>query len=226
MRLADKYNIKAGGTISFSPFGSETIYKVKVAGVCRSLTESIVITKNYAESLSLDFKADCLYTKTAKNRIESTNAIKSIQSKKEIMDSFDSFMAIMHTMIYLLIIVGMVLAIVVLYNLGTMGYTERYREMATLKVVGFRNKKIVRLLIGQNAVVTLIGIILGLPLGFGVLKILVDKLATEYEMKATVNFVSYLLSVLLTFAVSLFVGLLVARKNKKIDMVESLKGAE
>ena len=226
VRLADKYNIKVNSTISFSPFGSERVYTVKVAGICRSLTESIVLTKNYAESLSLDFRADCLYTKTAKSQIESTNAIKSIQSKQETMDSFDSFMAIMNTMIYLLIIVGMVLAIVVLYNLGTMGYTERYREMATLKVVGFRNKKIARLLIGQNAVVTLIGVILGLPLGFGVLKILVDKLATEYEMKATISFVSYLLSILLTFAVSLFVGLLVARKNKKIDMVESLKGAE
>ena len=107
-----------------------------------------------------------------------------------------------------------------------MSYTERYREMATLKVVGFRNRKIGKLLISQNMWVTVIGVIVGIPAGIGTLSFLVTQLASEYEMRISVSVLSIAVSAVLTFAVSLLVSLMVARKNKKIDMVEALKGAE
>ena len=118
------------------------------------------------------------------------------------------------------------LGLVVLYNLGVMSYTERYREMATLKVVGFNDKRIGRLLIGQNLWVTLVGVVLGIPLGIGLLSYLVTALASEYEMTVAVSALSVFISVALAFAVSLFVSILVAKKNKKINMVEALKFAE
>ena len=129
-------------------------------------------------------------------------------------------------MIVLCTIAALVLGLVVLYNLGVMSYTERYREMATLKVVGFKDKKIGGLLIGQNLWVTLLGVLIGIPLGVGTLSYLLTKLASEYEMKVSVSPLSYLFSISLVVGVSLLVSLLVARKNKKIDMVEALKGAE
>ena len=129
-------------------------------------------------------------------------------------------------MIVLCTIAALVLGLVVLYNLGVMSYTERYREMATLKVVGFKDKKIGGLLIGQNLWVTLLGVLIGIPLGVGTLSYLLTKLASEYEMKISISPLSYLLSIALVVGVSLLVSLLVARKNKKIDMVEALKGAE
>ena len=107
-----------------------------------------------------------------------------------------------------------------------MSYTERYREMATLKVVGFKDKKIGRLLISQNLWVTLIGAILGVPVGAFTLTYLLKVLASEYEMRAVISVWTVLASVAITFLVSLLVSVLVARKNKKIDMVEALKGAE
>ena len=129
-------------------------------------------------------------------------------------------------MVAVLIVAATVLGIVVLYNLGVMSYTERYREMATLKVVGFRNRKIGKLLISQNMWVTVIGVIVGIPAGIGTLSFLVTQLASEYEMRISVSVLSIAVSAVLTFAVSLLVSLMVARKNKKIDMVEALKGAE
>ena len=129
-------------------------------------------------------------------------------------------------MVAVLIVAATVLGIVVLYNLGVMSYTERYREMATLKVVGFRNRKIGKLLISQNMWVTVIGVIVGIPAGIGTLSFLVTQLASEYEMRISVSVLSIAVSAMLTFAVSLLVSLMVARKNKKIDMVEALKGAE
>ena len=142
------------------------------------------------------------------------------------MDSFVTFIDLMDKMIWLLVIAAVALGIVVLYNLGVMSYTERYREMATLKVIGFRNSKIGRLLISQNLWLTVLGILIGLPAGVGVLQYLLTALASEYEMKLTLGPATYGLSILLTFGVSLAVGLMVARKNRHIDMVAALKTEE
>ena len=121
---------------------------------------------------------------------------------------------------------AILLGAVVLYNFGIMSYTERYREMATLKVVGFKDKKIGRLLIDQNMWLSPTGVVIGIPLGILTLDYLLKALAGEYEMSLTVSAVAYIISVMLTFGMSLPVRLMVARKNKKIDMVEALKGAE
>ena len=121
---------------------------------------------------------------------------------------------------------AILLGAVVLYNFGIMSYTERYREMATLKVVGFKDKKIGRLLSDQNMWLSLTGVVIGIPLGILTLVYLLKTLAGEYEMSLTVSAVAYIISVMLTFGMSLPVRLMVARKNKKIDMVEALKGAE
>ena len=81
-------------------------------------------------------------------------------------------------------------------------------------------------MLSQNIWLTVIGVIIGLPAGLGTLEWILSALASEYEMKLMLGPLTYTVSVLLTFGVSLFVGWLVARKNKKIDMVEALKGAE
>ena len=113
-----------------------------------------------------------------------------------------------------------------LYNLGVMSYTERHRELATLKVLGFRDKAIGKLLIAQNIWLTVIGVLIGIPAGLGVLKILVTALVSEYELSLAIGWSTFVISIALTFGVSLLVGLMVARKYRKIDMVEALKGAE
>lgn len=98
--------------------------------------------------------------------------------------------------------------------------------MATLKVVGFRDRKIGLLLIGQNLWTTLVGIVVGLPLGYLTLSYLCDALASEYEMRVTIGPLTFLIAFALTLGVSMLVGLAVARKNRKIDMVEALKAGE
>ena len=120
-----------------------------------------------------------------------------------------------------LIVCAVVLGAVVLYNLGVMSYTERYREMATLKVVGFRNFKIARLLISQNTRLTVIGMIIGLPVGVGVLDYLMRAMASEYELKTTVGAPTCVVSIVLMLGVSLAVSFFVARKNRKIDIGRS-----
>ncbi len=226
MRIAEEYGLKTGDSFKLSPFGTDDEYTLKVAGIIRSVSKSIVVSPGYADSLGIKYSADSVYTASDKSDIAADTAVKSVQSRQAIMDSFDSFIGIMNSMIYIMVAGAMILGIVVLYNLGVMSYAERYREMATLKVVGFKDRKIGSLLIGQNVWLTLVGVIIGLPCGIGTLGGMLKALASEYEMRLAISWQTCLVSVLLTFGVSLLVSLMVARKNKKIDMVEALKGAE
>lgn len=225
LRLAD--TAKIGDTIEFSPYGSEETYKVKVAGYLRSvISESIVMSETYAKSKDIPYHINSIYTDELSENIKDSSIITSKQDKDMIMETYDSFMEIMNVMVVILVLAAIILGTVVLYNLGVMSYVERYRELATLKVLGFRDKHIGQLLISQNIWLTIVGVLIGLPVGVGVLYILVTALLSEYELSLTLGILTYAVSILLTFGVSLVVGLMVSRKNKKIDMVEALKGTE
>ncbi len=225
LRLKDKANI--GDEIEFSPYGSKETYTVKVVGYNRSvMTESVTISDKLADKLGLDYSISYIYTDKKTSEIKSNDLISGKQDKAQLMETFNSFVKIMDSMVIILVVAAVILGVVVLYNLGIMSYVERSRELATLKVLGFRNRTIGKLLISQNIWLTVIGVIIGLPAGVGVLQWLLTALAGEYEMKLMLGPLTYCVSILLTFGVSLLVGLMVARKNKKIDMVEALKGTE
>ena len=223
-RVAQTHGLAAGDSLTFSPYGTDESYTVRVAGICKCLSENVMMTRACAEQAGISYTVNAIFTD--ETEVETDKHILNTQSKQSIMDSFGTFIDLMDKMIWLLVIAAVALGIVVLYNLGVMSYTERYREMATLKVVGFKNSKIGRLLISQNLWLTVIGILIGLPAGVGVLQYLLTALASEYEMKLTLGPATYLLSILLTFGVSLIVGLMVARKNRSIDMVAALKTEE
>jgi len=225
LRLKD--TAKIGDTIEFSPYGSEDIYQVKVAGYLRSvMSEAIIMTDTYADSIGIEYHIDAIFTDEESENIEDSSIISGKQDKDMIMDTYDSFMEIMNLMVGLFVVAAIVLGVVVLYNLGVMSYLERSRELATLKVLGFRDKHIGKLLISQNIWLTVLGVVIGLPGGVAVLYVLITSLVSEYELSLTLGVLTYSVSILVTFGVSLLVGLMVARKNKKIDMVEALKGAE
>lgn len=223
-RVARDFQLSMGDSLTFSPYGTDESYTVRVAGICKCLSECVMMTRVCAEQAGISYTVSAVFTD--ETEVGTDAHILNTQSKKAIMDSFVTFIDLMNKMIWLLVIAAVALGIVVLYNLGVMSYTERYREMATLKVIGFRNSKIGRLLISQNLWLTVLGILIGLPAGVGVLQYLLTALASEYEMKLTLGPGTYLVSILLTFGVSLIVGLMVARKNRSIDMVAALKTEE
>ncbi|MBQ8905849.1 MAG: ABC transporter permease [Ruminococcus sp.] len=224
-RLKDTAEI--GDIIEFSPYGSEETYAVKVAGYFRSvMTESIVMTDAYAEKAEIPYHIGTIYTDRDSESIEQSALIAGKQDKDMIMETYDTFMEIMDLMVLIFVFAAVILGVVVLYNLGIMSYVERQRELATLKVLGFRDKRIGSLLISQNVWLTVLGVLLGLPMGVGVLYILITALVSEYELSLTLGVLTYSVSILVTFGVSLIVGWMVARKNKHIDMVEALKGRE
>ena len=188
------------------------------------------MTEKYAETIGLtdsdEYRINSVYTMTDKDQIDTSNKITSIQSKQDIIDSFDAFMEIFYFFIIVLIVASVLLCLIVLYNLGIMSYMERYREMATLKVLGFRNKAIGHLLISQNLWIAVAGTLLGIPAGIWALNYLMNMLAGEYEMETMVGPVSIISATALNLGVAVIVGWMISRKNRRINMVEALKGTE
>ena len=222
LRLKDK--AKIGEEISFSPYGSKKTYTAKVIGYNRSIiTESVTMTDKLADKLGIEYTLSAIYTDKKAGEIAASSIITGKQDQQKLMETFTSFVSIMDGMVVMLIIAAVILGVVVLYNLGVMSYVERSRELATLKVLGFRNKAIGKLIISQNIWLTVIGVVIGLPAGVGTLKWLLIALGSEYELPLMLGVLTYSVSTLLTFGVSLLVGLAIQRKNKKIDMVEALK---
>ncbi len=219
--------IRPGDTIMLCPYGTDQRYPAKVKGVFRSLfSKSVVMTRAFADKAGIPRHPAAVFTNVEKEDISPEKYINAVQSKKAIMESYDSFMQVMYTMVAMLALAAVIMAIAVLYNLGIMSYVERSRELATLKVVGFRDKKLSRLLISQNLWLTIVGIALGLPLGMAVLQYLLDALAADYELTLTMGFLTYTGSILLTLLTSLIVSFFVARKSRCINMVEALKGVD
>ena len=222
-RMSSELNLKVGDLCNFTLYGKTQVYEVPVIKIVNSNTKGFTLTYDLADTLGLDYKIDTIYTDVKKDEIQTNNEIVSLSSKEDIMKTFDTFMDIMNMMIYLLVAFSSLLAFVVLYNLGTMSYIERYRELATLKVLGFKNRKIRWILITQNLASTIIGILLGCPAGYGAIVGLYKLLASEYELTVTCSWYVYVISIVVTFLVSLIVSYFTSIKVKKINMVESLK---
>ena len=227
-KLSEKYNLNIGDTISWHIFGDNTWYTCKIVGLNRDpQNQNLNMTRKYYETLGLTYRADSLYTDENLSKTKSLDGVDIIQSKANLQEGMESMLDTMKTMITILIVVSAILGFVIIYNLGILSFTEKQYQFATLKVLGFKNQQIKKIFIKQNLWLSIIGIVLGLPLGF----IMVDyifksALGENYDFSASIKPLSYLLAAGGSLIVAIFVNKVLSRKVKTIDMVTSLKGNE
>ncbi len=119
------------------------------------------------------------------------------------------------------------LAFVVLYNMGILNFSERYREYATLKVLGYHQKEICRLMINENNLLTLLGTLLGIYPGKWLTIVVLRSCESDGMVFAsTVTWQSIVIACTVSFVFSYFITRLLTQKVKTIDMVEALKSVE
>ena len=114
----------------------------------------------------------------------------------------------------------------VIFNLGILSFTEKTREVATLKVLGFKSSKIRNILQEQNIWITAVGIVVGIPFGKLMMVGLCASLGEQMDLLALYSFRTYLFTIGGTFAVSMLVNFMFSGKVKTINMVDALKGVE
>lgn len=141
-------------------------------------------------------------------------------------ESFDTMMEASIILFAIFLIAAILLGSVILYNLGTLSYMERYKEIATLKVLGFSNKKVQKLMVQQNLWLTLIGIFLGLPTGYALLLTMLDTVQPSLDLTLFIPYTVYAVSILGTFLLSWFISKCLSYKIYHINMVAALKANE
>ena len=227
-KLSEKYDLKVGDEITWHIFGDDNWYTCKIVGLNRDpQNQQLNMTRKYFESLGLTYKADVVYTDEDLSDTKTIDGVDTIQSIATLKQGMESMLETVQMMIVLLIVVSAILGFVIIYNLGILSFTEKQYQFATLKVLGFKDKQIKNIFVKQNLWLTVVGIVLGLLLGFWMLDyIFKSALGDNYDFNAYINLVSYLYATVGSLVVSVVVNKVLSRKVKKIDMVSSLKGNE
>jgi putative ABC transport system permease protein len=227
-KLAELNGYKIGDTITWHVYGDNTYYESKIVGFNKDpQNQNITMTKEYLESLGVEYMPDSIYTNEDLSKTKEIKNVEVIQDIESLKTSIRKMLSMMREMISIIIIFAMLLASVIIYNMGILSYSEKEYQFATLKVLGFKDKKIEKIYIKQNNWIAIISIILGLPIGnFLTNWIFKEALDENYDFGAHINLSTYVIATIVTFLVSCIVSKFLSKKIKKIDMVTSLKGNE
>lgn len=163
---------------------------------------------------------------TKKNVNRNYTGVNSITTREDIRKGWDTMTEALNIMVSVLTAFAVVLAVVVLYNLGLLSFTEIQRELATLKVLGFNSKSLRRLLLTQNLWFSTIGFLLAIPGAYILMGIMMGSTGDDYSFPINIYLWNFVVSFIITFGLSVLVNLAFSFKIKKVNMVESLKSNE
>lgn len=227
-KLADQKNLKVGDTIKWHMYGVNKYYESKIVGLTKDpQVQNLTMTKEYLESLDIDYKPDSLYTNTDLKGVKDIKNVSLVQDIDELKNSLESMLSMMKSMIMLIIVFAIGLGAIIIYNMGILSYSEKQYQFATLKVLGFSDKKIRKIFVQQNNWITVLSIIIGLPTGYYMTSwIFKSVIADNYDFSAYINLSTYLIAIIGTILVSTIVSRMLSKKVNKIDMVSSLKTNE
>ncbi len=229
-KMAENLGVKVGDEISWHIYGEERWNTSEIGAIYRTpFTQGITMYRSLYEELGYTYRPSMIVSEQSNGShryTEGRDGISKISDKEDLIKSYRTLARAMDVMVYTLIVAAIILAVVVIYNLGVLSFTERQRELSTLKVMGFKTKKLRRLLLTQNIWLTIIGIILGIPIGIWILQYIFQFLGDVFDFIIVVEFSSYLYTIIGTILISAAVNRLFSKRVKNIDMVSSLKGVE
>lgn len=235
-KLAGMLKVQAGDTVQLEPDAS-VLYPVKIGAVAENYIYHYVFMTEHAYEQIFGEKPvynECFLRfgtadeeRIAADILKENETVASVMVTGTLQKQIDDMLQSLNIITYVLIICAGLLAFVVLYNLSNINITERRRELATLKVLGFYDAEVSGYVYRENVLLTLIGILLGMAGG----KLLHGYVITTCEVDMVmfghiIKPVSFLYSGLLTVLFAVIIGTMMHFKLKKIDMIESLKSIE
>ena len=237
-KMASLLNVKVGDelTIEDEDRGDQT---VTVGAICENyMSHYLYLSPEKYEELygvPAEYNTIIYSVKDGKDdqiekigtKLLSMDGVLNVSYTSSIEGRLDDMLRSLNLVIVVLIVSAGMLAFVVLYNLNNINITERQRELATLKVLGFYDGEVASYVYRENILLTIIGSVVGMVLGNLLHRYIILTVEVEEAMFGRqIHWQSYLYSFLLTVAFSLFVNWVMFYKLKKIDMVESLKSVE
>ena len=233
--IAVVYDISAGDTVTYVSAAGQA-HEVTVAAVCEYYTGSVAYMNeaffsSLGESASADntlfVRSGVTDTGDATERLLSDGRVSSVEFTSDTLETFESLSSTMGLVIAVLVISAGALAAIVLYNLTNINIEERRREIATLRVLGYKHYEVAGYIYRESAILTVVGALLGLLLGFLLHMFIVGRVDSVMMMFGrAIGGLSYLWAFLLTIAFAVIVYAFMLIKLNKIDMAESLKSNE
>lgn len=227
-KFADKYDIKIGDKVKWHVYGNKKYYESKVVGFYKDpQVQGLTATKEYIESLGITYEPDCLYTNRDLSKIKNIKDVEVIQNINELKEAINNMLSMMKKMIIIIVVFAVLLGVVIIYNMSILSFGEKEYQFATLKVLGFNNRRIEKIFSLQNSWICIVSIILGLPLGHSLTSYLFKACLDEnFDFEVHIELWTYVIAAIGTYLVSLCVSKYLAKKVKNIDMVSSLKANE
>ena len=234
--VAKLNNVAVGDTIVLrdSDFND---YTLKVSGICDNYFNSYAYidasTVEQVKNTAVPYKSAFVNIRDDADLHETAAAFMNndkVSSVNVNADTLEMFSKMMQTMNYIVVLVtacAAALAFIVLYNLTNINITERIREIATIKVLGFYPNETAAYVFRENMALTVFGAIVGIPIGIWLHSYVMSNIKIDMvTFDVHINPPSYLYAILFTFAFALFVAFVLFFKLKRIDMAESLKSIE
>ena len=154
-------------------------------------------------------------------------AVSGLVQNASTIQLFESFANSLNHTMAILVLVSVLLAIVILYNLTNINVAERIRELSTIKVLGFHNKEVTLYIYRETIILSLIGMIVGLVSGFYLHQFLIQMIAPgTFRFQPKVGWEVYLIPVLAVSVILTILGVFVNHYLRKVDMLEALKSVE
>ena len=184
----------------------------------------------YQNNIS-DYKINASYVnlknkneeETVMNSIMKDENVISVMSLKTTIENVNNMLKSLNSVVLILIVLSGALSFVILYNLSYINISERKRELATLKVLGFTDKEVDNYIVKE----TIIGIVLGLIFGIFLTNIIIDTIEiSQVKFLHKINAISFVITALFILGFTLIVNVITHFALKKIDMIESLKSVE
>ena len=227
-KLAAALDVKEGDTIYWHLYTKNTWYEAKVGTIYRSLeSQGIAYLREDYEKTGAEYTPSFLMTddKAAKDKAD-LDYVTGVNSKSEMQAAYESSMEIMNMMVGMMAVFSILMIVVVLYNSGVLSFHERVKEFATLKVLGLRSSKVRRILSMQNLWLSIIGIIIGAPLGNVSLNAMINTNGENFDYNLMLAPVDYVIAGIFVMIISMLVSFMFSKRIRKLDMVETLKGVE
>ena len=237
-KMATKLNKKAGDTIKFKDANNKVI-KAKIKGVFTNYVgHHIYASETLYKSWNTNAKTTHTYLikskKTTKkfernlgNKIMNVDGVQSVTFYSSLQKNFKDMIKSISYIVVVLVISAACLAFVVLYNLSNVNISERKREIATIKVLGFTRKEVDAYINRETILLTILGSLIGLGIGVGLHHLIMNLAEMDDIMFGrTINSISYVISFVMTIGFNAIINLFMHRKLNKIQMVESLKAVE
>lgn len=224
-KLAEKFNLAKGDKIRWHIVGKDKWVSSTIGQIhAEPISQGLIMSPDTLEDQGIDFTPTNILTDEKFG--ENWDSIKSVTSIREMKESWDLMTTAVMMMVSVVTFVAVALAILVLYNLGILSFTEMEREIATLKVLGFKTIFLRKILLTQNVIFTGIGFLLGIPLGFYFMTLMMNAAGDSLYYVPSLTWGNILLCAVITFAVSSGVNLLFSSKIHDLNMVEALKDVE